>query len=71
MFIDLYGYKFSKEDHVLLVKFTWSVLVTPDMDTKVMEVCIKVLSLLLAKKKLLTREDIGNFLVQILMNIIS
>ena len=58
-FINMYGFKFSKEDHVMLVNLTWSLLTMENMEPRLMEVFVRVLLSLLKKRRLLNRDDLG------------
>ena len=62
-FINMYGFKFSKEDHVMLVNLTWSLLTMENMEPRLMEVFVRVLLSLLKKRRLLNRDDLGNILI--------
>jgi len=57
-YINLYGFKFSKEDHVHFIKLTWELFITPKMEPRLMEVFARVLLCLLKKRSLLTPEDL-------------
>ena len=58
-YVNLYGLKFSKEDHVNFVKLAWELLTIPDMEPRLMEVFTRVLLLLLKKRGLLTPKDLS------------
>jgi len=57
-YVNLYGFKFSKEDHVHFIKLTWELFTTPKMEPRLMEVFARVLLCLLKKRSLLTPEDL-------------
>ena len=40
-FISLYGFKMSRIEHVGLVRLVWSLLVTKDMEPRIMDTCIR------------------------------
>ena len=40
-FINLYGFKMTRQEHVGLVKLVWSLLVTKDMEPRIMDTCIR------------------------------
>ena len=54
----MYGYKFSKEDHVALVNLLMSVLITPDLDPFLINRTVNNLISLTKKKELLTPSDL-------------
>ena len=58
-YISLYGYKFSKEDHVSFIQLAWELLVIPDMEPRLLEVLVRVLLCLLKKRSLITPGDLG------------
>ncbi|KAJ8309114.1 hypothetical protein KUTeg_013988 [Tegillarca granosa] len=57
-YIKLYGMKFSKEDHVLLIKYLFELVVMPDLELSLVQKFAHQLILLLKKKFLLSREDL-------------
>ncbi|CAG5135841.1 unnamed protein product, partial [Candidula unifasciata] len=57
-YILIYGYKFSKTDHVHLVKLVFELLTMPLKEYALVEKFAVVLSLLLKKRSLLSREDL-------------
>jgi len=57
-YINLYGYKFSKQDHINLINMTWELLITPNMEPRLLEVFARILVCLLKKRSLLTPSDI-------------
>ena len=57
-YINLYSFKFSKEDHILLVKLIWSILTSENLETRLMETCVRLLVMLMKKMRLLSPEDI-------------
>ena len=58
-YISLYGYKFSKEEHVSFIQLAWKLLITPDMEPRLLEVLVRVLLCLLKKRSLITPADLG------------
>ena len=58
-YISLYGYKFTKEDHVSFIQLAWELLVIPDMEPAILHFFTKVLIQLLRKTNLLTPKDLG------------
>ena len=58
-YISLYGYKFSKEEHVSFIQLAWKLLITPDMEPRLLEVLVRVLLCLLKKRSLITPGDLG------------
>ena len=58
-YINMHGYKFSKADHLELVRLTWHLLTAPDMEPRLMETFIRVLLCLMKKRRLLSPEDLG------------
>ena len=58
-YISLYGYKFTKEDHVTFIQLAWELLVIPDMEPRLLEVLVRVLLCLLKKRSLITPADLG------------
>ncbi|XP_013086715.2 proteasome activator complex subunit 4-like [Biomphalaria glabrata] len=57
-FITLYGYKFSKTDHILLVKLMLEILTMSTQEYALVEKAATMLTLLLRKRSLLSREDL-------------
>ncbi|XP_005100512.1 proteasome activator complex subunit 4B [Aplysia californica] len=57
-YIYVYGYKFSKTDHVLLVKLLFDLVTMPSKEYALTEKFALILSLLLKKRSLLTRADL-------------
>ena len=57
-YVNLYGLKFSKDDHVKFVMLAWELLTSPDMEPRLMEVFTRVLLCLLKKRSLLTPADL-------------
>jgi len=57
-YVNLYGFKFSKEDHINFIKITWELFITPKMEPRLMEVFARVLVSLLKKRSLLTPDDL-------------
>ena len=58
-YVNLYGLKFSKEDHIKFVRLAWELLISPDMEPRLMEVFTRVLLCLLKKRSLLTPADLS------------
>jgi len=54
----VYGFKFSKTDHVLLVQLMFDLLTMPSKEYALVEKFALTLSLLLKKRRLLSREDL-------------
>nr|CAH7732828.1 unnamed protein product [Callosobruchus chinensis] len=57
-YIKIYGYKFSKEDHIALIKLFYELIIIPDLEPTRINKCATTLFTLLKKKYLLTREDL-------------
>ena len=57
-FLKMYGYKFSKEDHVALVNLLMSMLLTPELDPFLINRTVNNLISLMKKKELLTPSDL-------------
>ena len=57
-YLKLYGFKFSKEDHVQLIKTLYAVLTMPDLDPWMTNRAASSLIGLLKRKELLTPEDL-------------
>ncbi|CAG9857916.1 unnamed protein product [Phyllotreta striolata] len=57
-YIKIYGMKFSKEDHIALVKLFYELVVIPDLEPTRINKCATTLGQLLKKKYLLTRDDL-------------
>uniref|UniRef100_A0A3Q3GH33 Proteasome activator Blm10 mid region domain-containing protein n=1 Tax=Labrus bergylta TaxID=56723 RepID=A0A3Q3GH33_9LABR len=57
-FLQLYGRRFSKEDHILFIKLLYELVTLPDLEPHMMQSYAKLLIQLLKKKELLSREDI-------------
>ena len=58
-YISLYGFKFSKEEHVMFIQLAWELLLIPDIEPGILHFFTKVLIKLLSKTNLLTPEDLG------------
>ena len=54
----MYGYKFSKEDHIELVNLLFSMLLSPELDPFLINRTANNLITLVKKRDLLTREDL-------------
>ncbi|CAG0916740.1 unnamed protein product [Notodromas monacha] len=57
-YVKLFGWKFSKEDHVAFVKLLYDILCIPDLDFFSVIKVAQTLSLLLKKRELLSRDDL-------------
>lgn len=57
-YLKLYGRKFSKSDHIQLIKLLYKIITIPDLELNVLHHVVHVLTLLLKKKELLSREDL-------------
>ncbi|GFS25628.1 proteasome activator complex subunit 4, partial [Elysia marginata] len=57
-YISIYGYKFSKADHVLLVKLVFDLLTMPLKEYALVDKFAVVLATLLKKRSLLSRDDL-------------
>ncbi|XP_002119300.2 proteasome activator complex subunit 4 [Ciona intestinalis] len=57
-YIRLYGLKFSKEDHILLVKLFYEILSIPELEFIVVDHVCSILKKLLKKRELLDRNDL-------------
>ena len=58
-YISLYGYKFSKEEHIMFIQLSWKLLLIPDLEPNLLEVLVRVLLCLLKKRSLITPADLG------------
>ena len=58
-YISLYGYKFTKEEHIDFIQLTWQLLTIPELEPKLCEVFVKSLLCLLEKRSLITPADLG------------
>ena len=58
-YISLYGYKFSKEDHLSFIHLAWELFITPHLDPELLHFFIQVLIKLLRKSSLITPSDLG------------
>ena len=58
-YISLYGYKFSKQEHVRFIDLAWKLLLVPDIEPGILHFFTKVIIKLLSKTNLLTPEDLG------------
>ena len=58
-YISLYGYKFSKQEHVEFIELAWKLLLIPDLEPRLLEVLVRVLLCLLKKRSLITSADLG------------
>ncbi|XP_033120997.1 proteasome activator complex subunit 4-like [Anneissia japonica] len=57
-YINLYGRKFSKTDHLAFIKLYYDLLVIPELEFKLVERFSKMLNVLLKKRSILSREDL-------------
>ncbi|CAH1108407.1 unnamed protein product [Psylliodes chrysocephalus] len=57
-YIKIYGMKFSKEDHIALIKLFYELVIIPDLEPTRINKCATMLIQLLKKKYLLTRDDL-------------
>ncbi|CAF0870123.1 unnamed protein product, partial [Didymodactylos carnosus] len=57
-FINLYGYYFSKEEHLRFINFYLSILSIKDLDYSHVKTCFDMLKELLRKTRLITRDDL-------------
>ncbi|CAH1169598.1 unnamed protein product [Phaedon cochleariae] len=57
-YIKIYGMKFSKEDHILLIKLFYELVIIPDLEPTRINKCATTLVQLLKKKYLLTRDEL-------------
>ncbi|XP_047137768.2 proteasome activator complex subunit 4A isoform X1 [Hydra vulgaris] len=57
-YIRFYGFKFSKTDHVLLIKLIYQLLIIPDLEPQYVKGFTNILCKLLKKEKLLARNDL-------------
>lgn len=58
-YLKLYGYHFSKEDHVELVHLLLDLIVMPDLELGIIQKFAHTLGLLLKKRELLSRDDLS------------
>ncbi|KAH8027892.1 hypothetical protein HPB51_011122 [Rhipicephalus microplus] len=58
-FLKLYGYQFSKKDHVELIQLLLALIVIPDLELGIVQKLAHTLGLLLKKRELLSREDLS------------
>ena len=58
-YISLYGYKFSKEEHLAFIHQAWHLLHIPNLEPRLLEVFVRVLLCLLKKRSLITPKDLG------------
>uniref|UniRef100_A0A915JHA3 Proteasome activator Blm10 mid region domain-containing protein n=1 Tax=Romanomermis culicivorax TaxID=13658 RepID=A0A915JHA3_ROMCU len=57
-YVHLYGFRFSKEDHVLFVKTMYELIVMPGMELRLVKTFSLILNNLLKKISLLSRDDL-------------
>ncbi|XP_076659583.1 proteasome activator complex subunit 4A [Halictus rubicundus] len=57
-YINIYGLKFSKEDHILLIKLLYELVTIPDQQSYIVNGCCLVLIELLKKKTLISPEEL-------------
>ncbi|KAK8767206.1 hypothetical protein V5799_006012 [Amblyomma americanum] len=58
-YLKLYGYHFSKEDHVQLVHLLLELIAIPELELGIVQKLAHTLNLLLKKRELLSREDLS------------
>ncbi|CAN7938235.1 unnamed protein product [Ixodes hexagonus] len=58
-YIKLYGYQFSKEDHIQLIQFLLELIVIPDLELNAVQKIAHTLGLLMKKRELLSRDDLS------------
>lgn len=58
-YIKLYGYQFSKEDHVQLIHFMLELIVIPGLELNAVQKIAHTLGLLMKKRELLSRDDLS------------
>lgn len=58
-YLKLYGYQFSKKDHVELIQLLLALIVIPDLELGIVQKLAHTLGLLLKKRELLSREDLS------------
>ncbi|KAJ8979648.1 hypothetical protein NQ317_001355 [Molorchus minor] len=57
-YIKIYGMKFSKEDHIALIRLFYELVTIPDLEPTRINKCATTLIQLLKKKYLLTRDEL-------------
>ncbi|XP_060526500.1 proteasome activator complex subunit 4-like [Cylas formicarius] len=57
-YIKIYGMKFSKEDHIALIKLFYELVTIPDLEPTRVNKCALTLTQLLKKKYLITRDEL-------------
>jgi proteasome activator subunit 4 len=57
-FINIYGKRFTKQDHINLVKLLYDVFVIKGLDFRVVRMVATAINTLLSRKMLITREDL-------------
>lgn len=57
-YINLYGYKFSREVHVNFIKLYYELILIPDLEASMITLIVNVLNTLLKKSHLLSPEDL-------------
>ncbi|XP_071454240.1 proteasome activator complex subunit 4-like [Hetaerina americana] len=57
-YIKLYGMKFSKEDHIILIKLMYELVTIPDLEPWILNKFAQVLIILLKKRHLLSPDDL-------------
>ncbi|XP_012536547.2 proteasome activator complex subunit 4B isoform X1 [Monomorium pharaonis] len=58
LYIELYGMKFSKEDHIAFVKLMYELITIPNLDLNLINKFSNTLILLLKKKKLISPDEL-------------
>ena len=60
-YISLYGYKFTKEEHLEFIDLTWELLTIPELEHGLIHLFIRILIKLLRKPRLITPADLGDY----------
>ena len=58
-YISLYGYKFTKQDHLQFIALAWELLTIPELEHGLLHFFIRILIKLLRKPRLITPADLG------------
>ncbi|KAL0124071.1 hypothetical protein PUN28_006100 [Cardiocondyla obscurior] len=58
LYIELYGMKFSKEDHIAFVKLVYELVIIPNLDPRLANKFFTTLILLLKKKRLISPDEL-------------
>ena len=70
-YISLYGYKFSKEEHLMFIQLAWKLLLIPDLEPRLLEVLVRVLLCLLKKRSLITPADLGEENIKVIKIVLN